>query len=115
MAKANMLLALRHELADFTGDVTLRVYMADTLMAEEDKSKGVLTIPVSGKESFHIPLGTVERDELDELIDFLSDFAHRGSKDDEAAEKATKAVNARLAKLDADKEAFWWVQNFKLL
>src|SRR5665213_1196501 len=115
MAKANMLLALRHELSDFTGDVTLRVYMADTLMAEEDKSKGVLTIPVSSKEEFHIPFATVARGELDELIDFLSDFAHRGSKDDEAAEKATKTVNVRLANLTADKEDFWWKQNFKLL
>ncbi len=115
MAKANMLLALRRELPDFAGDVTLRVYMADTLMAEEDKSKGVLRIPVTSKEAFHIPLATVARGELDELIDFLSDFAHRGSKDEEAAEKATKAVNARLAGLTADKEPFWWVQNFKLL
>lgn len=115
MAKANMLLALRHELPDYVGDVTLRIYMADTLMAEEDKSKGVLTVPVSSAEKFHIPFATVAQGELDELIDFLSDFAHRGSKDDEAAEKATKAVNARLAKLTADKEAFWWGQNFKLL
>ena len=115
MAKANMLLALRHELPDFAGDVTLRVYMADTLMAEEDKSKGVLRIPVTSKEAFHIPLATVARGELDELIDFLSAFAHRGSKDEDAAEKATKAVNVRLAGLTADKESFWWVQNFKLL
>ena len=50
-----------------TGDVILRVYMADTLMAEEDKIKGVLRIPVSGKEAFHIPLATVARGELDEL------------------------------------------------
>jgi methylase of polypeptide subunit release factors len=115
MAKANMLLALRHELADFGGDVTLRVYMADTLMAEEDKSKGLLTIPVTSKEIFHIPLATVARGELDDLIDFLSQFAHRGSKDDAAADHATKAVKARLLTLTADKESFWWLQNFKLL
>ncbi|HEY3853894.1 MAG TPA: N-6 DNA methylase [Verrucomicrobiae bacterium] len=115
MAKANMLLALRRELSEFTDDVTLRIYMADTLMAEEDKSKGVLTIPVTANESFYIPLATVARGELDELIDFLSDFAHRGSKDDEAAEKATKAVNIRFTKLTAEKESFWWLQNFKLL
>lgn len=41
MAKANMLLALRHELGNFAEEVTIRVYMADTLMAEEDKRKGV--------------------------------------------------------------------------
>jgi hypothetical protein len=115
MSKANLLLALRHELPDFSGDITLRVYMADTLMAEEDKSKGVLTIAVGSKEAFHIPLATVARGELDELIDFLSDFAHRGSTDEEAAEKATKAVNERLRKLTADKEMFWWMHNFKLL
>jgi SAM-dependent methyltransferase len=114
MAKANMLLALRHELPSFQQDVTLRVYMADTLMAEEDKSKGVLTIPVTGKEAFHIPLATVARGELDELIDFMSDFARRGSKDEKAAEKATSAINDRLAKLDS-KERFWWLHNFKLL
>ena len=93
MAKAYLLLALRDELRDFPGDVSLRVYMADTLMAEEDKSKGVLAIPVTTNEIFHIPLATVARGQLDELIDFLSDFAHRGSKDDEAAENAAKAVN----------------------
>ena len=115
MSKANLLLAMRHELPAFSGDVTLRVYMADTLMAEEDKSKGVLTIPVAAKEAFHIPLATVARGELDELIDFLSDFAHRGSKDEESAQQATNAVNERLAKLTADKEIFWWLHNFKLL
>src|SRR5206468_8531806 len=54
MPKANMLLALRHELPDFEGGVTLRVYMADTLMAEKDKSKGVVTINV-GRESLQYP------------------------------------------------------------
>lgn len=115
MSKANLLLALRRELPDFAGDITLRVYMADTLMAEEDKSKGVLTIAVTSKEAFHIPLATVARGELDELIDFLSDFAHRGSKDEGSAEKATKAVNEHLAKLTGDNEIFWWLHNFKLL
>ena len=115
MAKANMLLALRHELRNFGDDVTLRVYMADTLMAAEDKSKGVLTVPVTSQEKFHIPLATVARGELDDLIDFLSDFAHRGSKSEEATAVATKAVEARLVKLTADKESFWWRQNFLLL
>jgi len=115
MAKANMVLALRRELHGFPGEVTLRVYMADTLMAEEDKSKGILRIPVTRKEAFHIPLATIARGELDDLIDDLRDFARRGCKDDDAAEKAAKAVHARLATLTADREAFWWFQNFKLL
>lgn len=115
MAKANLLLALRHELPGYAQDVTLRVYMADTLMAEEDKGKGVLTIPVSGKEAFNIPFATVARGELDELIDFLSDFAHRGSKSEEAEARATKAIQERLTGLTAEREAFWWLHNFKLL
>jgi hypothetical protein len=115
MSKANMLLALRHELREFDDEVTLRVYMADTLMAEEDKRKGVLTIPVSGKEAFHIPLETVGREELDDLIDFLSEFAHRGSKNDEAAEEATKAVKKHLEKRMTEAEIFWWLHNFRLM
>jgi hypothetical protein len=115
MAKANMLLALRRELPDFANDVTLRVYMADTLMAKQDANRNTIEVPISKSEAFHIPLATVARGELDELIDFLSEFAHHGSKDDEAAKKATKAVSERLAKLDAEKEPFWWLHNFKLL
>ena len=114
MAKANMLLALRRELPDFAGDVTLRVYMADTLMAEEDKSRGVLAIPV-GKEHFNIPLATIARGEMDELIDFLSDYAHRGSKSAEAETVATKAANDRLAELTAANEFTCWHHNFRLL
>jgi len=115
MSKANILLALRNELPSFTGDVTLRVYMADTLMAEEDAKKGVLTIPVKGQDAFHIPLATVERGDLDELIDFLSSFARRGSKHEEAAEKAKQAVENRIKLLTADKEAFYWRHNFRLM
>src|SRR5439155_3826481 len=64
---------------------------------------------------FHIPLATVVRGELDELIDFLSDFAHRGSKSEDAAERATKAVSAHVAKLESETEIFWWLHNFRLL
>ena len=34
MAKANLLLALRRELRDYDGEITLRIYMADMLMAD---------------------------------------------------------------------------------
>jgi hypothetical protein len=114
MAKANLLLALRHELPSFSGDVTLRIYMADTLMAEEDTKLGVLKIPVSRKEVFNIPLATVARGELDDLINFLSDFAHRGSKSESAEEKALDAVNKKLAGL-SPKELTCWKHNFRLL
>jgi hypothetical protein len=114
MAKANLLLALRHELPGFSGDVILRIYMADTLMAEEDTKLGVLKVPVSAKEVFNIPLATVARGELDELIDFLSDFAHRGSKSESAEEKALDAVQKKLAGMPP-KELTCWKHNFRLL
>lgn len=114
MAKANMLLALRHELPDYADSVMLQVYMADTLMAEEEKSKGVLAIPV-GKEHFNIPLATIARGEMDELIDFLSDYAHRGSKNEEAGKLAEKAIRSRLANLKATNEWSCWIHNFRLL
>jgi hypothetical protein len=117
MSKTNFLLALRPELSDFsrTREVTVRVYMADMLMAEEDAKKGVLTIPVKGRDAFHIPLATVQRGELDQLIDFLTDFAHRGSKNEQAAIQAKEAVRNRVKSLDADKEAFYWQHNFGLM
>ena len=113
MAKANLLLALllalRRELCDYDGEVTLRIYMAD-----EDTKKGLLRVRVSAREGFNIPLATVARGELDDLIDVLSDFAHRGSKDEDGEAKATKAVETKLAAFDTQ-EAFYWRQNFKLL
>ena len=115
MAKANLLLALRHELPGFSGDVILRIYMADTLMAEEDTKRGVLKVPVSAREIFHIPLATVARGQLDELIDDLSGLAHRGSQSEDAEAKVKKAVESRIKLLTADKEAFWWRHNFNLL
>ena len=114
MSKANLLISLRQELQKFGGEVTLRVYMADTLMAAQDTDKGFLKILVTDKEVFYIPLVTIERGELDELIDYLSDFAHRGSKDREAEEMATKAIGARLAPFSPD-ELRYWSHNFRLL
>jgi len=115
MAKANMLLALRHELPEFNDDIILRVYMADTLMTKRDANQGTIGVEVSKEKEFHIPFATVARGGLDELIDFLSDYAKRSSKSPEAETAAEKAVFARLNQLTADKEPFWWKHNFKLL
>jgi hypothetical protein len=114
MSKANLLLALRNELPDFGKEVILRVYMADTLMAEEDASAGVLKIAVSGKDAFTIPFETIARGELDELVDFLSDFAGRGSKSETAEEKAWEAVKGKMANL-SQREITCWRHNFRLL
>jgi SAM-dependent methyltransferase len=114
MSKANLLLALRHELPGFGKEVTLRVYMADTLMAEEDVAAGVLKIAVHGKDVFTIPFETIARGELDTLVDFLSDFASRGGKSETAEEKAWEAVKNRLAEL-SQREIAYWRHNFRLM
>jgi hypothetical protein len=115
MSKANLLLALRHELPAFGREVTLRVYMADTLMAEEDQSAAVLKIAVHGKDAFTIPFETIARGELDALVDFLGDFASRGSKSDTAQEKAWEAVRKRLDDGLSQRERSCWSHNFRLM
>ena len=115
MAKANMLLALRHELPAYAGDVTLRVYMADTLMTKQDSKQNSIEVPITKSEAFHIPLETLAGGDLDELIDFLSGYAHRGSKSEESEKAANKAVDARLAKFSTGNEFSCWRHNFRLL
>lgn len=114
MAKANLLLALRRDLDGFDGDITLRVYMADMLMGDEDAKKGVITVRAARGGTFHIPTATIARGDLDELIDELSDHARLGSKGEDEEKEAWAAVRQRLAKLGAD-ESFYWQQNFRLL
>jgi len=68
MAKANLLLSLRNEIKQFSSDITLRVYMADSLLTEYDSKKNTLNVPVTSKEVFHIPLETVQKRKLDDLL-----------------------------------------------
>lgn len=114
MAKANLLLALRRDLDAFEGDITLRVYMADMLMGDEDAEKGVITVRAARGGVFHIPTTTIAGGDLDELIDDLSDLARRGSKGEDEEKDAWAAARRRLAGLTQD-ESFYWQQNFRLL
>ncbi len=114
MAKANLLLALGRDRAALPKNSYLRVYMADTLMADEDVKKGILRVPVTQKEVFHVPLSTVGKLDLDQLIDRLCAFAKRGLGSAGAEKKAGEAVRKLLAHLD-DQEMFYWQGNFRLL
>ncbi len=115
MAKANILLALAKELVHYSAEVNLRVYMADTLMTEENKRKGYLGVNVGPKEEFHIPLESLERGrELDKLVDSMLRFAKRGAASKEAEKRATKAFENRHEDF-SNGELFFWKHNFQLM
>lgn len=114
MAKANVLLGLRKEIKEFGKDVYLRVYMADSLLTEEDAKHNVLKVPVTAKEVFHIPLGPVDKVPLDPLIDKLSVLAKRGSASPETEAKAAESAS-KLFNDFTEKDRFFWKNNFRLM
>lgn len=114
MAKANLLLALGEDRAALPRQINLRVYMADTLMTDADVRKGVLRVPVSEREAFHVPINTPARRDMDELIDRLCALAKRSQVSAGAEKKVAEAVRRLLGGLDSQ-EAFYWQGNFRLL
>ncbi len=115
MAKANILLALAKELAHYPEEVNLRVYMADTLMTEENKRKGYLGVKVGPKEEFHIPLESLERGrDLDRLVDSMLQFAKRGAASKDAEKRAAGGFEKRLEAF-SNGELFFWKHNFGLM
>jgi methylase of polypeptide subunit release factors len=114
MAKANLLLSLTADRRDYEKFVTLPVYMADTLMTEEDPDQGVLRVKVSDEEAFHIPLSSVNSAEMDEIIDRLNGYAVRSLKSPETEVAALSGVKRILSKFSAQ-EQFFWQQNYSLL
>jgi len=119
MAKANLILSLKEEIANYPEEINLQIYMADTLMTGEDKSKSALMISISEKdEAFHIPFETVDRGAvtLDTLIDRLCDFAKRGVESPEKEEKAYTGLRNYLESNNySNDEIFYWQHNFRLL
>lgn len=115
MSKANMLLALNEEIKKYKKDIYLKIYLADTLLVAEDIKKKCISINVTTKEIFYIPLSTIERHiDLDKLIDTISSYAHkvaRGIKEEEALKGLNKTVFTELS----SEELFYWKHNFKLM
>ncbi|HEV2386797.1 MAG TPA: N-6 DNA methylase [Candidatus Acidoferrales bacterium] len=115
MAKANILLALAKELSHYSAEVSLRVYMADTLMTGENRQKRYLGVKVGPNQQFHIPLESLERGrDLDKLVDAMAQFAKRGAASTEAEDRAGKGFEKRLVGFRSD-EMFFWRQNFRLM
>ncbi len=115
MAKANILLALANELAHYSSEVNLRVYMADTLMTGENWQKRYLGVRVGPSQQFHIPLDSLERGrDLDKLVDAMTQLAKRGAASKEAENRASNGFEKRLEGFSRD-ELFFWRENFKLM
>lgn len=114
MSKANLLLSLANDRLGYGKFITLPVYMADTLMTDEDASQGVLRVKVSEAEAFHIPLGSVTSAEMDEVIDRLSGLANRSLQSAETEAAALAAATKVLSNFKPQ-EQFFWQQNYSLL
>ena len=116
MAKANLLLALAPELRskrDF--DISLRVYMADTLLTGEKKGKNYLAVPDGMGHNFAIPLKSIELNRnLDQIIDQLVAFAQRGAASDSVFDQAQKGFFAKIKDLTLEEINLWKV-NFALM
>jgi len=116
MSKANMLLALSNEIKEYSKQIYLPVYLADTLLSSESVTKKCITVPVSVKERFFIPIDTVKRKEdIDFLVDKMSEYAHIAAKEPKKAgygyEGFAKTV---LTDFPVDEKNFWRL-NFSLL
>jgi len=115
MAKANILLALAGELSGYSGDISLRVYLADTLLTGEDAKRRALRVAVGEREEFLIPLDSLENGrDLDSLIDKMAYFASRGVSSRDAEARAEKGLTGLLEGYTPH-ENFLWRENFHLM
>ncbi len=116
MAKANVLLALAPELStkrDY--EVSIRVYMADTLQTVEKKGKSYLAVPDGLGRDFTIPIRSLELNrDLDQIIDQMSAFAQRGTASTALTDQAQKGFMAKIKHLTAEEKNFWNF-NFSLM
>lgn len=119
MAKANLLMSLHEEIPKYAGEISLRVYMADTLITGEDKKKNSLTIPVSNERAaFLIPIATIDKGAgvLDGLVDRLCGFVERGAGSEKREKGALSGWKKTLERQDCGSfEKSCWLQNFRLL
>ncbi len=75
-SKVNYLLALKKfaKLDDGLGPVTIPVYMADSLLSPEART-GLVPVPVSDEESFHIRADMAAMASFDSVIDTMAGYA----------------------------------------
>lgn len=114
MAKANLLLGLADDRVGHGDFISLPVYMADTLMTDEDAKQGVLRVKVSDTETFNVPLGSLTSQKMDKLIDVLCGLAVRSLRT-EGLETAAEGNLRRILAMLPAQQRFYWRQNFLLL
>ncbi len=115
MTKANMLLGLAQDIRRVKTEVYLPVYMADTLLVQEERNSRTIRVPVSDEREFQIPLQTTERGSLvDTLVDKISQTCEGGFDSDSERRKAWRGLERTTFKNLDERELFFWRQNFNL-
>lgn len=109
MAKANVLLALAQELKESRDfEITIKVYMADSLQTAMKKGKNYLAVPDGMGHDFAIPLMSVDLNrDLDQIIDQMTAFAQRGYGSDALKEQARKGFLAKIEGLTMEEKNLW--------
>jgi len=116
MSKANILLSLTNELRSFKKEISLPIYMADTLLVSEEDATKTLNVKVSDSEAFHIPLKTLSRDiDLDELIDRMVSSCELTRKQGAKAKDAWDAFSGTNCDDFEEREKWFWQQNYLLM
>lgn len=116
MSKANIVLALADEFRNLRREVSLPVYMADTLLVSEDDQRATLRISVSEDEEFRIPFETIKRGlDLDSLVDEVTQAARLCAGDPTRQEKSKSGLIGGPFASMSDRERFFWVHNHSLM
>lgn len=116
MSKANILLSLTNELRSFKKEISLPIYMADTLLVSEEEATKTLNVRVSDTEAFHIPLRTLSRNiELDQLIDRMVSSCELTFKQGAEAKDAWDAFIETSCRDFEEREKWFWLQNYILM
>jgi type I restriction-modification system DNA methylase subunit len=116
MSKANILLSLTNELRSFKKEISLPIYMADTLLVSEEDATKTLIVRVSDSEAFHIPLRTLSRDiDLDELIDRMVSSCELTRRQGAKAKDAWDAFSGTSCGDFEEREKWFWHQNYLLM
>ena len=114
MVKANVLLALAPELLSTRDyEVSIRVYMADTLQTVEKKGKSYLAVPDGMGHEFTIPTRSLELNrDIDQIIDQMSAFAQRGTASTALTDQARKGLSGKNQGFDRGGKEFLEFQLF---
>lgn len=116
MSKANIVLALADEFRKLKRDITLPVYMADTLLVSQDERGENIVVTVSESERFHIPLRPgVPGYGVDAIVDHIAHTAAVSGDEPAVLERGRKGLVEGVLHDMPERERFFWIQNYILM